>query len=66
MDINANLTSQHPEFFCMISGFHHKIDESCVLVGHYYAASSCNYCHFERNPTVPTSMVRNPRRDLGP
>jgi len=29
-------------YWCVISGFHHKVDENCALLG-YYAASSGNF-----------------------
>jgi len=66
VDINAGLTCRQPEFFCVISGFCHEVDENCFLLGHY-AASSCNsLLSLWDNPTVPSWRVRNPRRDLGP
>jgi hypothetical protein len=47
----------------MISGFHHKVDESQVLLS-YYAASSGNLLPtFRDNLSVPSSEVKNPESE---
>jgi hypothetical protein len=47
----------------MISGFHHEVDESRVLLG-YYAASSGNLLlTFRDNLSVPSSEVKNPEAE---
>jgi hypothetical protein len=46
----------------MISGFHHKVDESRVLLG-YYAARSNLLLSFRDNLSVPSSEVKNPEAE---
>jgi len=48
------------------SGFYHKTDENCTLLG-YYAASSANLLlMFQDNLSVPSLGVKNPKDKMGP
>jgi hypothetical protein len=44
----------------MISGFCHKVDENCALLG-YYAASSGKSLPFRDDLSIPSSRDKNPR-----
>jgi len=49
-----------------ISGFSHKVDENCSLLG-YCAASSGNFLPmFQDNPFVQSSGFKNPKESLLP
>jgi hypothetical protein len=50
----------------IISGFNHKVDENCALLG-YCTASSGNFLSmFQDNPLVPSSGFKNPKESLLP
>jgi hypothetical protein len=40
--VKSVIYKDHKCLFCMITGFHHEVDENCALLG-YYAASSGNF-----------------------
>jgi len=42
----------------MISGFHHKVDEICALLGYYTVYSGNSLMMFRDNLPVPSSMVK--------
>jgi len=44
----------------MISGLHHEVDESRVLLGYYAASSSHLLPTFRDNLSVPSSDAMNP------
>jgi len=49
--------AEHLIFLCVISGFRHKVDENCALLGIYYAPSSGNFLPIFRD--VQGSRIHN-------
>ena len=48
------------ENLCMMSGFHHVVDENCVLLGYYTASSGNCLMTYRDNLSVPSSRINNP------
>jgi len=44
---------------CMISGFHHKVDENCTLLGYYAVSSGNSLPTLQDNLLFPSSRVKN-------
>jgi hypothetical protein len=51
---------------CKISGFHHKVDESCALLGYYTVWSGNSLLTFHDNLPVPNmGLIGSPAKSVG-
>jgi len=49
---------------CMFSSFHSQVDENCVLLVYCVATRGISLPTFPGNLSVPSSRVKNPRKNL--
>jgi len=59
--ISLCLCSMYNCFLSMTSGFCHKVDENCTLLGYYTASSANLLLTCQHNILVPSLGVRNPK-----